>query len=41
MADNENFSETSSNWFLLLGTLAFVGVALLPAVIKVIQLIVG
>lgn len=41
MADNENFSETSSNWFLLFGTLAFVGVALLPAVLRVIQLIVG
>ncbi|RAK01844.1 hypothetical protein B0I24_101483 [Aliidiomarina maris] len=37
MADNQNFREESTNWHLLLGALAFVGIALLPVVLAVIQ----
>lgn len=39
MSSNENFSEQTSNWFLILGALAFVGVALLPSVLYIIQLV--
>lgn len=38
MANDENLVERSTNWHLIAGTLAFVGIALLPAVIAVIQL---
>ena len=41
MADNENFREESSNWHLILGALTFVGIALAPVVIAVVQLIVS
>lgn len=41
MADNENFRETTSNWFLVAGAVLLVGLGLLPVVIKVIQLISG
>jgi len=41
MADNENYRETTTHWFLLLGALVFVGVALLPVVLRLIQLIAG
>ena len=38
MADNENMQEKSTNLHLVIGTLAFVGIALLPAVLAVIQM---
>lgn len=40
MADNENYREESTNWHLLLGAGIFLLVALLPALIAVIQLFV-
>lgn len=39
MADNENFRETTTHWFLILSAVLLVGVALLPIVLRVIQLI--
>lgn len=41
MADNENFRESSTNWHLILGALTFVGIALAPVIIAVVQLIVS
>lgn len=39
MADNENMQEKSTNLHVVLGALVFVGVALLPAVLAVIQML--
>ncbi|WP_275541088.1 hypothetical protein [Aliidiomarina minuta] len=41
MAENQNYREESGNRHLVLGVLVFVGVALLPVLIAVIQLIAG
>jgi hypothetical protein len=41
MADNENYRETSNHLHLLLAAGVFVGVALLPVVLRIVQLING
>ena len=38
MANHGNMQEKSTNLHLLIGALAFVGIALLPAVLAVIQM---
>lgn len=41
MAENQNYREESGNRHLLLGLSVFVGVALLPIILAVIQLVIG
>lgn len=41
MADNQNYREESNHLHLLLGAALFVGVALLPVLLRIVQLVNG